>query len=63
MTQNITWRQNLAVLWAGNFMTGMGFSMTMPFLPLFIKTLGNFTKPQLTLLSGSAFAITFLVKA
>lgn len=44
-------------------MTGMGFSMTMPFLPLFIQTLGHFGKWQLNLLSGTAFAVTFLAKA
>ncbi|WP_125982549.1 MFS transporter [Loigolactobacillus iwatensis] len=61
--QKPSWRQNLTFLWFGNFMTGMGFSMTMPFLPLFIQTLGNFNKWQLNLYSGTAFAITFLVKA
>ncbi|WP_461242912.1 multidrug efflux MFS transporter [Secundilactobacillus muriivasis] len=57
------WQRNLYFLWFGNFMTGMGFSMTMPFLSLFVATLGNFTRPQLNLLSGFAFAITFLAKA
>ncbi|WP_407893865.1 MFS transporter [Lacticaseibacillus sp. N501-2] len=57
------WQQNMVFLWFGNFMTGMGFSMTMPFLPLFIQTLGHFNAWQLNLLSGSAFAITFLAKA
>lgn len=57
------WQQNMVFLWFANFMTGMGFSMTMPFLPLFIQTLGHFNAWQLNLLSGSAFAITFLAKA
>lgn len=57
------WQTNLIYLWFGNFMTGMGFSMTMPFLPLYIQTLGHFGKWQLNLLSGFAFAITFLAKA
>ncbi|GAF39210.1 multidrug-efflux transporter, major facilitator superfamily [Agrilactobacillus composti DSM 18527 = JCM 14202] len=37
------WQRNLAVLWFGCFITGFGNSMTMPFLPLFIDTLGKFT--------------------
>lgn len=57
------WQQNMVFLWFGNFMTGMGFSMTMPFLPLYIQTLGHFNAWQLNLLSGTAFAITFLAKA
>lgn len=44
-------------------MTGMGFSMTIPFLALFINTLGDFDKWQLNILTGVAFAITFLAKA
>jgi DHA1 family multidrug resistance protein-like MFS transporter len=36
------WQQNMVFLWFGNFMTGMGFSMTMPFLPLYLQTLGHF---------------------
>lgn len=57
------WQSNMVFLWFGNFMTGMGFSMTMPFLPLFLQTLGSFNKWQLNLLSGTAFDITFLAKA
>ncbi|KRM32885.1 multidrug resistance efflux pump [Agrilactobacillus composti DSM 18527 = JCM 14202] len=57
------WQRNLAVLWFGCFITGFGNSMTMPFLPLFIDTLGKFTPWQLNILSGTAFAITFLAKA
>ncbi|KRK48386.1 drug H(+) antiporter [Secundilactobacillus kimchicus JCM 15530] len=59
----IKWQHNLMVLWVGNFITGMGFSMTMPFLPLYIATMGHFTTAQLNLISGFAFAITFLMKA
>jgi DHA1 family multidrug resistance protein-like MFS transporter len=61
--QTNNWRRNLWFLWVGNFMTGMGFSMTVPFLALFIDTLGTFNKWQLNMLTGIAFAITFLAKA
>ena len=58
-----TWQRNLYVLWFGVFMTGVGFSEVMPFLSLYVDTLGHFTKNQLTFYSGAAFAITFLMTA
>lgn len=63
MKKSSSWQHNLYFLWVGNFMTGMGFSMTMPFISLYVATLGHFTTSQLNLLSGFAFAITFLAKA
>ncbi|MCD2256128.1 MFS transporter [Lactobacillus sp. CC-MHH1034] len=57
------WERNLAILWFGCFITGFGNSMTMPFMPLFIDTLGHFSPWQLNVLSGAAFSITFLAKA
>ncbi|KRM10170.1 major facilitator superfamily protein [Paucilactobacillus suebicus DSM 5007 = KCTC 3549] len=50
-------------LWIGNFATGAGASMSLPFLPLFISTLGNFPKWELTLYAGIAFSVTFLSQA
>ncbi len=58
-----TWQRNLFVLWFGVFMTGIGFSEVLPFLSLYVDTLGNFSKNQLTFYSGLAFAITFLMTA
>ncbi|MBJ7652006.1 multidrug efflux MFS transporter [Weissella confusa] len=58
-----TWQRNLYFLWFGVFMTGIGFSEVMPFLSLYVDTLGHFTKNQLTFYSGAAFAITFLMTA
>lgn len=57
------WQQNLRVLWFGNFMAGIGFSLIMPFMSLYIDTLGNFTRTQLSFWSGLTFAATFLVTA
>lgn len=57
------WRKNLTVLWFGNFMIGIGFSMITPFMSLYIDTLGNFTKSQLNMWSGFVFSSTFLVMA
>lgn len=58
-----TWQRNLFVLWFGVFMTGIGFSEVLPFLSLYVDTMGDFTKNQLTFYSGLAFAITFLMTA
>ncbi|AFT81538.1 multidrug efflux MFS transporter [Leuconostoc carnosum] len=57
------WHRNVFVLWFGVFMTGIALSEVMPFLSLYIDTLGNFNKNQLTFYSGAVFAITFLVTA
>lgn len=57
------WRRNLAVLWLGTFIAGMGFSEIMPFLSLYVDDLGTFSKGQLTMYSGVTYAVTFLVIA
>lgn len=41
------WEQNLVVLWFGTFMAGMAFSEVMPFLSLYVDTLGNFPSNNL----------------
>lgn len=57
------WKKNMWALWFGNFATGAGASMSMPFLPLFISEMGNFPKWQLTLYAGLAFSGVFLSQA
>ncbi len=57
------WQKNVYGLWIGNFATGAGASMSMPFLPLFISTMGNFPKWELSLYSGLAFSSVFLSQA
>lgn len=44
-------------------MAGLAFSEIMPFLSLYVDTLGNFTKNQLNLYSGITFSATYLVTA
>lgn len=58
-----TWKRTFISLWLGCFITGLGFSMTMPFMPLFMETLGNFSTWQLNLYSGLAFSMTYLSQA
>ncbi|WP_334352120.1 MFS transporter [Companilactobacillus sp. HBUAS56257] len=58
-----TWRKNFKVLWFGSFITDMGNAMTLPFIVLFIDTLGNFSSTQLNFLGAAAFSLTYLMKA
>lgn len=57
------WRQSFFILWFGCFITSLGYSMTMPFISLYIDSLGKFNNWQLNNYSGLAFAITFLSQA
>lgn len=57
------WHRNMMALWVGNFATGAGASMSLPFLPLFISAMGHFPKWELSLYAGMAFAATFLSQA
>ncbi|KRM00048.1 multidrug efflux MFS transporter [Liquorilactobacillus satsumensis] len=57
------WEKNLIVLWIGTFMAGIAFSLVMPFLSLYIDTLGKFSSAQLNLYSGLTYSATFLVMA
>ena len=55
--------RNLRVLAVGVFFAGMGFSEIMPFLSLYIATLGHYTHQQLNFYSGVVFAVMYCVSA
>ena len=57
------WRNNFRILWFGSLITDMGNAMTLPFIVLFIDTLGHFNKAELNLLGAAAFSLTYLSKA
>jgi len=57
------WQRNLYILWFGTFMSGAAFSMIVPFMPLFINELGDYTTKELTFWSGLVFSSTFLSMA
>lgn len=57
------WHRAFYTLWLGCFITGMGYSMTMPFISLFISDLGHYSKLQINMYSGLAFAMTFIAQA
>ncbi|HJE46225.1 MFS transporter [Levilactobacillus namurensis] len=57
------WQRNLHVLWFCTFVAGMAFSEIMPFLSLYISSLGDYTKAQVTMYSGLVYAADFFVSA
>lgn len=59
----LNWKRNLYITWIGCFLTGAGFSLVMPFLPLYVEQLGVTDPEQLNLWSGAVFSITFLFSA
>ncbi|WP_219835503.1 MFS transporter [Paenibacillus sp. R14(2021)] len=59
---NFSWERNLAILWIGVFFCSMAYSISIPFLPIFLNTeLG--VEHHLEAWSGVAFGITFLASA
>lgn len=61
--QKENWKRNFRILWLGSLITEMGNSVTMPFIALFIDTLGHFNATELNLLGAAAFSLTYLSKA
>jgi DHA1 family multidrug resistance protein-like MFS transporter len=62
-TSTINWKRNLTVAWLGCFLTGVAFSLVMPFLPLYVEHLGVTGHSALNMWSGIVFSITFLFSA
>lgn len=61
--KNGPWRRNLTVLWFCTFVAGVAFSEIMPFLSLYVSSMGNFSRSQVTLYSGLVYGADFLVSA
>lgn len=57
-----SWKRNLYVLWTGVFFCSTAFSMSIPFLSLFISS-DLHVESHLSLWAGLAFGITFLASA
>ena len=57
------WKRNLYILSIAVFIAGIAFSEIMPFLSLYINTLGDFTHQQLNFWSGIVYSGTFIVSA
>jgi len=63
MTRTTALTRNFRILWFGSLITDLGNAMTLPFIVLYIATLGQFTSNQLKVLGAAAFAITYACKA
>lgn len=59
----VPWRRNLAVCWLGSFVTAVGMTLVMPFLPLFIAELGVRDAGAIAVWSGLSFGATFVLAA
>ncbi len=57
------WKRNLRVLAVAVFIAGIAFSEVMPFLPLYISTLGHFSHQQLNMWAGLVFSGIYFVSA
>ncbi|WP_125566133.1 MFS transporter [Companilactobacillus insicii] len=57
------WKKNFRVLWFGSMITELVNAMTLPFIVLYIDTLGDFTSSELNTLGALAFSLTYLSKA
>ncbi len=53
------WKKNLYILWVCTFVAGLAFSEIMPFMSLYVASMGHYTKSQVTFYSGLVYAITF----
>lgn len=59
---NYSWKRNLIVLWIGVFFCSTAYSISIPFLPIFLSIdLG--VESNIEIWSGFAFGITFLASA
>lgn len=63
MKEKPIWKKNLFVLSIAVFIAGIAFSEVMPFLSLYINTLGSFSHQQLNLWAGIIYSGTFIVSA
>lgn len=57
------WVRNLAGLWLAQFLSVAGFSLVMPFLPIYVKELGITSVSENGIWSGLLFSVTFVTVA
>ncbi len=55
------WQRTLYTMWFAQLMSIVGFSFVMPFLPFFIRELGNLNETQVPLWSGLTYALSPLM--
>lgn len=59
---HLYWKRNLVILWIGVLFCSMAYSVSIPFLPIFLNTEMG-VNDHLELWSGTAFGVTFLASA
>lgn len=57
---DVTWRRTLWILWGSNFCVTAGMSLVIPFLPLYIGTLGVHSLSAVEQWSGWVFSAQFI---
>lgn len=63
LATSVTWKKNLFVLSIAVFIAGIAFSEIMPFLPLYVDSLGHFSHQELNFWSGLIFSGVYFVSA
>ncbi|WP_316570874.1 MFS transporter [Neobacillus sp. YIM B06451] len=53
-------KRNLMIMWFSNFFVGGSMTMVLPFISLYINTLGNFSETYVQHWAGITFAATFV---
>jgi DHA1 family multidrug resistance protein-like MFS transporter len=57
------WEKNLYSLWLAQFITSMGLSMILPFLPLYLRDLGVSGAQAEKIWSGLVYSAPFMISA
>lgn len=60
MDQEKAAKRNLSIMWFANFFIAGSITMVLPFLSLYIDTLGNFSEAVVQRWSGITFGVTFV---
>ncbi|MGE5672765.1 MAG: MFS transporter [Mycobacterium leprae] len=60
--ERVPWQRNLWLVWIALFVVNVGFSLIMPFLPLYIQSMG-LTGPHVELWTGLIFSANFITAA
>ncbi|WP_419720188.1 MFS transporter [Oceanobacillus massiliensis] len=60
MDTNQSLKRNLAIMWFANFFVSGSMTMVIPFISLYIESMGNFSDSYVQTWSGLTFAVTFI---
>ena len=58
----INWKDNLRIAWFGNFLTGASISLVVPFMPIFVESLGVGGE-QVAFFAGLAISVSAISAA